>query len=124
MPRLRDSVACSAWSRHATTVKNDGWLSRLRPDTATWNVARAIPPRCAVARPSFVHATNVANEGSGVHLVILGTMGVWLGILPVLGRHDLGFHAAVLLQEVDQVGAVPELQRLVFRPFPSLRAEP
>jgi hypothetical protein len=36
--RQGDSAACSAWSRHTTTVKNDGSCSR-RLDTAT----RAIP---------------------------------------------------------------------------------
>jgi hypothetical protein len=28
LPRLRDSAACSAWSRPTTTVKNDGSCSR------------------------------------------------------------------------------------------------
>jgi hypothetical protein len=28
MPRVKDSAACSAWSRHTTTVKNDGSCSR------------------------------------------------------------------------------------------------
>ena len=36
----RDPVACLAWSRHTTTVKNDGSCS-LRPDTAIRNMARA-----------------------------------------------------------------------------------
>jgi hypothetical protein len=43
LPLLSDSAACSAWSRHTTTVKNDASCSR-RPDTATRNTARAIPP--------------------------------------------------------------------------------
>jgi hypothetical protein len=42
LPLARDRVACSACSRHTTTVKNDGSSSR-RPDTATRNLARAIP---------------------------------------------------------------------------------
>jgi hypothetical protein len=41
--RQGDSAACSAWSRHTTRVKNDGSCSR-RLDTATRNIARAIPP--------------------------------------------------------------------------------
>jgi hypothetical protein len=43
LPLARDSAACSAWSRHTITVKNDGSCS-LRPETATRNMARAIPP--------------------------------------------------------------------------------
>jgi hypothetical protein len=39
LPLDSDWAACSAWSRHATTVKNDASCSR-RPDTATRNVAR------------------------------------------------------------------------------------
>jgi hypothetical protein len=40
---LREGLAaCSAWSRHTITVKNDASCSR-RPDTATRNTARAIP---------------------------------------------------------------------------------
>ena len=42
LPLARDCAACSAWSRHTTTVKNDGSCS-LRFDTATRNLARAIP---------------------------------------------------------------------------------
>ena len=42
LPFERDSAACSAWSRHTITVKNDASCSR-RPDTATRNMARAIP---------------------------------------------------------------------------------
>jgi hypothetical protein len=42
LPLLSDSAACSAWSRHTMTAKNDGSCSRL-PDTATRNMARAIP---------------------------------------------------------------------------------
>jgi hypothetical protein len=37
-----DCAACSAWSRHTITVKNDGSCSR-RPLTATQDMARAIP---------------------------------------------------------------------------------
>jgi hypothetical protein len=40
LPLASDSATCSAWSRH--TVKNDGSCSR-RPDTATRNLARAMP---------------------------------------------------------------------------------
>src|SRR5215213_2206708 len=43
LPFERDCAACSAWSRHTITVKNDASCSR-RPDTATRNMARAIPP--------------------------------------------------------------------------------
>jgi hypothetical protein len=43
LPLHRDSAACSAWSRQTITVKNDGSCSR-RPDTATRNLVRAIPP--------------------------------------------------------------------------------
>jgi hypothetical protein len=43
LPFDKDSAACSAWSRHTTTVKNDASCSR-RPETATRNMARAIPP--------------------------------------------------------------------------------
>jgi hypothetical protein len=43
LPLARDSAACSAWSRHAMTVKNDASCSR-RPDTAT--------PAPTVAAPS------------------------------------------------------------------------
>src|SRR5215218_2927416 len=42
LPFERDCAACSAWSRHTITVKNDASCSR-RPDTATRNTARAIP---------------------------------------------------------------------------------
>ena len=42
LPFERDSAACSAWSRHTITVKNDASRSRL-PETATRNMARAIP---------------------------------------------------------------------------------
>jgi hypothetical protein len=42
-PSRRNCAACSAWSRHTITVKNDGFLSR-RPETAARNMARAIPP--------------------------------------------------------------------------------
>src|SRR5215207_10464272 len=42
LPLARDCAACSAWSRQTTTVKNDA--SSRRPDTATRNMARAIPP--------------------------------------------------------------------------------
>ena len=43
LPLARDCAACSAWSRHTTTVKNDASCS-LRPDTATRNMARGILP--------------------------------------------------------------------------------
>jgi hypothetical protein len=43
LPFDKDSAACSAWSRHTTTVRNDASCSR-RPETATRNMARAIPP--------------------------------------------------------------------------------
>jgi hypothetical protein len=42
---LRDrlgSAACSAWSRNTIMVKNDASCSRL-PETATRNMARAMP---------------------------------------------------------------------------------
>jgi hypothetical protein len=42
LPFERDSAACSAWSRHTITVKNDGSCS-LRPETATRKDARAMP---------------------------------------------------------------------------------
>src|SRR5918995_3942710 len=42
LPFESDCAACSAWSRHTMTVKNDASCSR-RPDTATRNMARAIP---------------------------------------------------------------------------------
>jgi hypothetical protein len=42
-PAHDHGAACSAWSRQTTTVKNDASCSR-RPDTATRNMARAIPP--------------------------------------------------------------------------------
>jgi hypothetical protein len=42
LPFESDCAACSAWSRHTTTVKNDASCSR-GPDTATRNMARAIP---------------------------------------------------------------------------------
>jgi hypothetical protein len=42
LPLLSDSAACSAWSRHTTTVKHDASCSP-RPDTATRNIARANP---------------------------------------------------------------------------------
>jgi hypothetical protein len=42
LPLLSDSAACSAWSRHTITVKNDASCSR-RPETATRNITRAIP---------------------------------------------------------------------------------
>jgi hypothetical protein len=44
LPLASDSAACSAWSRHTITVKNDASCS-LRPDTATRKMARAIPQR-------------------------------------------------------------------------------
>src|SRR5215217_7589395 len=43
LPFDSDCAACSAWSRHTTTVKNEASCFR-RPDTATRNMARAIPP--------------------------------------------------------------------------------
>jgi len=43
LPLVNDWLACSAWSRHTTTVKNDDSCSR-RPDTATRNTARMMPP--------------------------------------------------------------------------------
>jgi len=43
LPLVSDWLACSAWSRHTTTVKNDASCSR-RPLTATRNMARAMPP--------------------------------------------------------------------------------
>jgi hypothetical protein len=43
LPFDRDWLACSAWSRQTITVKNDASCS-LRPDTATRNMARAMPP--------------------------------------------------------------------------------
>ena len=43
LPFDNDSAACSAWSRQTITVKNDASWSRW-PDTATRNLARAIPP--------------------------------------------------------------------------------
>jgi hypothetical protein len=49
LPLAKDCAACSAWSRHTMTVKNDGSCSRW-PETATRNLARAIPP--SVARSS------------------------------------------------------------------------
>jgi hypothetical protein len=42
LPFERDSAACSASSRYTITVKNDGSCSR-RPETATRNMARAMP---------------------------------------------------------------------------------
>jgi hypothetical protein len=42
LPFDSDSAACSAWSRYTITVKNDASCS-LGPDTATRNLARAIP---------------------------------------------------------------------------------
>src|SRR5215216_3828632 len=42
LPFESDCAACSAWSRHTTTVKNDASCSR-RPDTATRNIALAMP---------------------------------------------------------------------------------
>ena len=43
LPFESDCAACSAWSRQTMTVKNDASCSR-RPDTATRNMARAMPP--------------------------------------------------------------------------------
>src|SRR5215211_465107 len=43
LPLAREWAACSAWSRHTTTVKNDASCS-FRPLTATRNLARAMPP--------------------------------------------------------------------------------
>jgi Phage integrase family len=40
LPLARDCAACSAWSRHTSTVKNDASCSR-RPDTATRKLALA-----------------------------------------------------------------------------------
>jgi hypothetical protein len=48
LPLASDPAACSAWSRHTTTVKNDASPSfhpspsRTRPETATRNVALAV----------------------------------------------------------------------------------
>jgi integrase len=55
LPLLSESATCSAWSRHTITVKNDASCS-LRPETATRNMARAMPP--SVCR----------NSGSSVRL--------------------------------------------------------
>jgi hypothetical protein len=49
LPFESDRATCLAWSRHTITVKNEASCSRL-PETATRNVARAIPP--AVCRSS------------------------------------------------------------------------
>ena len=46
---LGGAAACSAWSRHTITVKNDASCSR-RPDTATRNMARAMPPSVCAPR--------------------------------------------------------------------------
>ena len=43
LPFERDCAACSAWSRQTTTAKKDASCS-LRPDTATRDMARAMPP--------------------------------------------------------------------------------
>jgi hypothetical protein len=45
LPLASDSATCLAWSRHTTTVKNDAFCSG-RPDTATRNIAQAIPLGC------------------------------------------------------------------------------
>jgi hypothetical protein len=42
LPFDSDSAACWAWPHHTTTVKKDGSYSR-RPDTATRNIALAMP---------------------------------------------------------------------------------
>ena len=77
LPFERDCAACSAWSRQTMTVKNDASCSR-RPDTATRNMARAIP------------ASVCRSSGSSVRLpakVRLGSVGAsllnaWPGGLP------------------------------------------
>jgi hypothetical protein len=53
LPLVRDSAACSAWSRHTITVKNDASCSRL-PDTATRNLARATPPSVCLSSGASV----------------------------------------------------------------------
>ena len=54
LPLASDSAACSAWSRHAMTVKNDGSWSR-RPDTATRNMARAMGHSSSAAALRYQH---------------------------------------------------------------------
>jgi hypothetical protein len=77
LPLARDRAACSACSRHTTTVKNDGSSSRQpTPPPGTWP-GRSLPP-CAAARV----VGEVAGEAQGClgHGVPLPV--AWPGGLP------------------------------------------
>jgi hypothetical protein len=79
LPLLSDSATCSAWSRHTTTVKNDASRS-LRPDTATRNMARAIPPSVCRSSGSSVRSPAKLTLAS----VMLLHSCAWPGGLPIL----------------------------------------
>src|SRR5215218_3449703 len=78
LPLLSDSAACSAWSRHTMTVKNDGSCSR-RPDTATRNLARAIPASVCRSSGSSVRLPAKLTAAS---VMMLPSWIAWPGGLP------------------------------------------
>ena len=78
LPLARDCAACSAWSRHTTTVKKDASWSR-RPETATRNTARAMPPSVRRSSGSSVRWPAKLTAASVMVLPISVT---WPGGLP------------------------------------------
>src|SRR5215218_8079128 len=78
LPFERDCAACSAWSRHTITVKNDASCSR-RPDTATRNTARAIPPSVCRSSGSSVRLPAKLTLAS---VMTLPSWIAWPGGLP------------------------------------------
>jgi hypothetical protein len=78
LPFDHDCSACSAWSRQTMTVKKDGSCSR-RPDTATRNMARAMPDSVCRSSGSSVRLPAKLTLAS---VMVLPLSVAWPGGLP------------------------------------------